>query len=131
MVIKYKLGFDGESDDYAYLVSEILSGTESNVIKTDDEIIIFIKGDEESIKGAFATLGEKLPLSLYLSAQNVEEAAQLPLNKQELKKASYLAMHPLKARALIDESDVVYFDVYSNSDASVAIDDKKILDKAS
>lgn len=109
MVIKYRLGFDDYSDDYAYLASQILKNTNSNVIKTDNEIIIYIDGNEEEIKAAFTTLGEELPLSLYLSGQNVEEAAMMPPNRQELKEVTYLAMYPHLARGLIDERSENYF----------------------
>jgi hypothetical protein len=109
LVIKYRLGFDNHSDDYAYLASQILKDTNSNVIKTDNEIIIYIDGNEDEIKAAFTLLGEELPLSLYLSGQNVEEAAMMPPNRQELKEVSYLAMYPHLARGLIDERSKNYF----------------------
>ncbi len=111
MVIKYKLGFDNESDDYAYLISQILQNTDSNVIKTDSEIIIFMQGGEESIKASFALLGEELPLSLYLSGQSVEEAAFMPPNRQPLKEATYLAMYPRTMRELIDSQSKTYFEI--------------------
>lgn len=113
MVIKYRLGFNDASDDYAYLASQILKNRNANVIKTDDEIIIYIDGNEEDIKSAFLLLGEELPLSLYLSAQSVEEAAMMPPNRQPLKEASYLAMHPYAARDLIDDRSEKYFDIGS------------------
>ncbi len=103
MVIKYRLGFSDASDDYAYLASQILKNKNANVIKTDDEIIIYLEGTEDEIKSAFVLLGEELPLSLHLSAQSVEEAAMMPPNRQPLKEASYLAMYPYDARDLIDD----------------------------
>ncbi len=111
MVIKYKLSFYGEDDDYAYLISKILEKTDSNVIRAGSEIIIYMQGDEEGIKASFGLLGERLPISLYLGEQSVEEAAMMPPNRQELKKASYLAMYPSLARELIDESSPSYFAV--------------------
>jgi len=111
LVIKYKLGLSDDGEDYAYLISQLLQNTNSNVIKTDDEIIIFMEGDEDSIKASFAILGDMLPLSLYLSGQSVEEAAFMPPNKQEFRQVSYLAMHPHLARELIDENSSRYFDI--------------------
>jgi hypothetical protein len=125
LVIKYKLGLNGDGEDYAYLVSHILQNTNSNVIKTDDEIIIFMEGDEESIKGSFALLGEKLPLSLYLAGQTVEEAAFMPPNRQSFKESSYLSMHPHLAREIIDEASENYFSI----GGSVSVDGEKVADK--
>jgi len=122
LVIKYKLGFDNEGDDYAYLISQILLNTDSNVIKTDSEIIIFIQGDEESIKASFALLGEELPLSLYLSGQSVEEAAFMPPNRQPLKEASYLAMYPRLTRELIDPQSKTYFEI----GGAISVDSRRI-----
>jgi hypothetical protein len=125
LVIKYKLGLNGEGEDYAYLVSHILQNTNSNVIKTDDEIIIFMEGDEESIKASFALLGERLPLSLYLAGQTVEEAAFMPPNKQPFRESSYLAMHPHLAREIIDESSERYFEI----GGSVSVDNESVTGK--
>ncbi len=125
MVIKYRLGFDDNSDDYAYLASQILKDTNSNVIKTDNEIIIYMDGSEDEIKAAFTELGEKLPLSLYLSGQNVEEAAMMPPNRQELKEVSYLAMYPHLARELIDERSENYFCI----NGKVMVDGVEVLGK--
>ncbi len=124
LVIKYRLGFNNSSDDYAYLISQILKDIDANVIKTDDEIIIYIDGSEEDIKSAFSLLGERLPLSLYLSSQSVEEAAMMPPNRQPLKEASYLAMYPNKARDLIDDKSEKYFDI---GKTALNIDSKDIL----
>lgn len=122
MVIKYKLALNGDGEEYAYLISQILQNTNSNVIKTDEEIIIFMEGNEEEIKASFTLLGEKLPLSLYLAGQSVEEAAFMPPNRQPLRETSYLAMYPHLARELIDESSDNYFNV----DGSIEIDGEKI-----
>lgn len=92
LVIKYRLGFNDASDDYAYLASQILKNRNANVIKTDDEIIIYIDGNEEDIKSAFLLLGEELPLSLYLSAQSVEEATMMPPNRQPLRLRIWLCI---------------------------------------
>lgn len=125
MVIKYKLALNGEGEEYAYLISQILQNTNSNVIKTDEEIIIFMEGNEEEIKASFALLGEKLPLSLYLAGQSVEEAAFMPPNRQPLRETSYLAMYPHLARELIDEGSERYFDV----GGSIEVDGEKVTGK--
>ncbi len=125
MVIKYKLALNGEGEEYAYLISQILQNTNSNVIKTDEEIIIFMEGNEEEIKASFALLGEKLPLSLCLAGQSVEEAAFMPPNRQPLREVSYLAMYPHLARELIDEGSERYFDV----DGSIEVDGEKVANK--
>lgn len=123
MVIKYRLGFNDASDDYAYLASQILKNKNANVIKTDDEIIIYIDGNEEEIKSTFSLLGEELPLSLYLSAQSVEEAAMMPPNRQPLKEVSYLAMYPYAARDLIDDRSEKYFDI---GDVALTVNGKNV-----
>jgi hypothetical protein len=136
LVIKYRLGFADKSEDYAYLCAKILGDSKAtfNVIKTDDEIIIFLEGDEEELKRAFLILGESLPLSLYLNGQSVEDAIGMPQNKTEFKKVSYLAMQPRLTRELIDENSAMYFDVFGVSigekDKKITANGKNITDKS-
>ncbi|MDD3466713.1 MAG: hypothetical protein PHE67_06130, partial [Campylobacterales bacterium] len=135
MVIKYRLGFADKSEDYAYLCSQILEklNAKFNVVKTDDEIIIFIEGEEEEIKTAFVTLGESLPLSLYLNSQSVEDAIGLPQNKVSYKKVSYLTMFPSISRELVDDNSPFCFDVFGLdiglNQKNIALDEVKISSK--
>lgn len=135
MVIKYRLGFADKSEDYAYLCSQILNrlNAKFNVVKTDDEIIIFLEGEEEDIKTAFVALGESLPLSLYLSSQSVEDAMGLPQNKTEYKQVSYLAMFPSLSRELVSENSPFYFDAFGigigNNQKSVIFNGAEIKNK--
>lgn len=128
MVIKYRLDYSKDSDDYAYLVSQILKDSDANVIKTDDEIIIFMQGNEDEIKGYFTLLGEKLPLSLYLGAQHVEEAAFMPKNPQPLKEASYMAMYPTVSREILSdgESGFEFLSEVSSCGASLGSKDEVV-----
>ena len=51
MVLKYRIGYGHESSEYGYLITDILTscGVNAKTVKTDDEIIVFMEGDEEEI----------------------------------------------------------------------------------
>ena len=115
LVLKYRIGYGHESSEYGYLITDILTscGVNAKTVKTDDEIIVFMEGDEEGIKNGFAALGERLPLSLYINSQHMEEAAVMPAMGSELKKSFYMGMYPVLMREIVDDSSSKALDIFS------------------
>ena len=117
LVLKYRIGYGHESSEYGYLITDILTscGVNAKTVKTDDEIIVFMEGDEEGIKKGFAALGERLPLSLYINSQHMEEAAVMPAMGSELKKSFYMGMYPVLMREIVDDTSSKVLDIFSVS----------------
>ncbi len=125
MILKYIIEYISNDNSYATLIKELAheGGYKVSIVRANGAIIIYIDEEEDEIKAFFTTLGERLPLSVYVGQSRVEEAASFPEFAGEFQKTKLWSMcFPSQLIKVVDENSADYLNPFVES-SKVWIDD--------
>lgn len=112
MQLCYSIGYHSNHTYYKSIIDHLIAdeGLQAQTLQSEEKIYIIIDDEQEKINTFFVTLGEKLPLSIYMQQGELEEnldTDSLKGIKEEIDQQHWLT--PEKIESIIDPQSGNYF----------------------